>query len=62
MVQAELQSQGYNVALAPNSPSDPGAIVLNSSPGPDQPATAGQTITLTTADTNGKGGFIGGAG
>ncbi len=64
-VQNELNQQGIQSQVAPGQPSDPNAYVYSSNPGPGQPISPGQTVTLNTTDTPGNGGgggFIGGQG
>ncbi|MCL7379482.1 Stk1 family PASTA domain-containing Ser/Thr kinase [Streptomyces sp. 35G-GA-8] len=69
-VQGILQGQGLNVALAPNSPNDPNAVVINSDPQPGAQVNKNDTVTLTTVggqgnnngggNNGGGGGFFGG--
>ncbi|PVE09936.1 Stk1 family PASTA domain-containing Ser/Thr kinase [Streptomyces scopuliridis] len=67
-VQGTLQGMGLNVALAPNSPNDPNALVINSDPEPGKEVNKNDTVTLTTVPGQGNngggnnngGGFFGG--
>ncbi|MFI8003863.1 Stk1 family PASTA domain-containing Ser/Thr kinase [Streptomyces sp. NPDC086010] len=57
---AALEGLGLVVALAPNSPDKPNAIVMNSDPAPNTPLAKGSTVTLTTIGGGGDGNIFGG--
>ncbi|WP_418958080.1 Stk1 family PASTA domain-containing Ser/Thr kinase [Streptomyces tritici] len=66
-VKAQLEGMGLVVQFAPGSSDRDNATVLNSNPGPGQPVTPGQTVTLWTVGgsdggdgDNDNGGFFGG--
>lgn len=52
----QLEGMGLVVALAPNSPDKPNALVMRADPGANSPVPKGSTVTLTTIGGNDGGG------
>ncbi|MFJ2292172.1 Stk1 family PASTA domain-containing Ser/Thr kinase [Streptomyces sp. NPDC087894] len=55
-----LEGLGLVVALAPNSPDNPNALVMRADPGANSQVPKGQTVTLTTIGGGGGGNIFGG--
>ncbi|MGW1096960.1 Stk1 family PASTA domain-containing Ser/Thr kinase [Streptomyces sp. NPDC002455] len=55
-----LEGLGLVVALAPNSPDNPNALVMRADPGANAQAPKGSTVTLTTIGGDGGGNIFGG--
>ncbi|WP_405630612.1 Stk1 family PASTA domain-containing Ser/Thr kinase [Streptomyces sp. NBC_01174] len=55
-----LEGLGLVVALAPNSPDNPNALVMRADPGANSQVPKGQTVTLTTIGGDGGGNIFGG--
>ncbi|MFG2429921.1 Stk1 family PASTA domain-containing Ser/Thr kinase [Streptomyces sp. NPDC048590] len=59
-VKGQLEGLGLVVALAPNSPDKPNALVVQANPGANSPVAKGSTVTLTTLPGGDGGGLFGG--
>ncbi|MFC8227512.1 Stk1 family PASTA domain-containing Ser/Thr kinase [Streptomyces sp. NPDC057287] len=57
---AQLEGMGLVVALAPNSPDKPNALVMGAEPGANAQVAKGGTVTLTTLGGGGDGNIFGG--
>ncbi|WP_129264581.1 Stk1 family PASTA domain-containing Ser/Thr kinase [Streptomyces sp. M3] len=55
-----LEGLGLVVALAPNSPDNPNALVMRADPGANSQVPKGQTVILTTIGGDGGGNIFGG--
>lgn len=56
----QLEGMGLVVALAPNSPDKPNALVMRADPGANSQVAKGSTVTLTTLGGEGDGNIFGG--